>query len=415
MEPRGFLLDMWVYSKASLILLALVLFVTENLVHYPIGLMSLLGMVQMVLHPRMCWAAGTRTLFVLFGLIWFPMLVASIATNEIGRELETSILYLHFLPAAYFVFYACRDDAVLRLVAAGTIGFGAFVVLDALVQLTWQINLLGYPYDGSALTGLFYPKQRLGLFLAVFAPLYLDFIVQWRHRMPYLWLLLIPVVIVMLMSLKRSAWVMFFAAVFAYCALVLRQNTMQLTSLRFTAGAAVTVVLIVSVLTVSLSAVVQHRLITSLGILSGDPETVAEATAYRVPLWRTGYAMFKDNWFVGVGPRGYRYAYSDYAADADFWMARNGIGQTHPHLLVLEVGAETGVLGLLGLLGFYLILGRKLVNNTSSSRVPIWLLCALTAWFPFNSHLAFYGSYWSTLVWLLVPIGLAIEGENREA
>ena len=109
MEPRGFLLDMWVYSKASLILLALALFVTENFVHYPLGLMSLLGMVQMVLHPRMCWAAGTRTLFILFGLIWFPMLVASIATYEIGREVETSILYLHFLPAAYFVFYACRD------------------------------------------------------------------------------------------------------------------------------------------------------------------------------------------------------------------------------------------------------------------------------------------------------------------
>ena len=159
MEPRNFLLHTCVYSKASLILLALVLFVTENLVHYPVGLMSLLGTVQMVLHPRMCGIAGARALFVLFGLIWFPMLVASIATNEVGRELETSILYLHFLPAAYFVFCACRDDAVLRLVAAGTIGFVVFVVLDALVQLTWQINLFGHPYDGSALTGLFTPNK----------------------------------------------------------------------------------------------------------------------------------------------------------------------------------------------------------------------------------------------------------------
>ena len=229
----------------------------------------------------------------------------------------------------------------------------------------------------------------------------------------YLWLLLIPVVIVMLMSLKRSAWVMFFVAVFAYFALVLRQSRMELTSLRFTAGAVATSVLIVGVLTVSLSSVVQSRFATSLGIMSGDPETVAEATAYRVPLWRTGYAMFKDNWFVGVGPRGYRRAYSEYAANADFWIARNGIGQTHPHLLALEVGAETGVLGLLGLLGFYAVLGFKLVNNMSSSRVPVWLLCALTAWFPLNSHLAFYGSYWSTLVWLLVPIGLAIESERE--
>jgi len=415
MQPqKKFLSDMDVYAKASLILLTLALFATENLVHYPVALMSLLGLVQMVVDRRKHWDTVSRFLFALFGMIWFPMLVASIATYEIGREMETSILYLHFLPAAYFVLHACRDAAVSRLVTAGTVAFVGFVVLDALVQLTLQSNLLGYPYDGSVLKGLFYPKQRLGLFLAVFSPLYLDLIVRWRHRMPYLWMLLIPIVVIMLMSLKRSAWVMISVTVVAYFALFLRHERMKLTGFHFSSVAVAAATLImVGVLTVSLSPVVQNRLSTTLGILSGDSETVAEATAYRVPLWRTAYIMFKDNWLVGVGPRGYRHAYVDYAADTDFWVARNGIGQTHPHLLVLEVAAETGVLGLLGLLGFYATLGYKVINNTSWSRVPVWLLCALTAWFPLNTHLAFYGSYWSTLVWLLIPIGLALGSERQ--
>ena len=122
--------------------------------------------------------------------------------------------------------------------------------------------------------------------------------------------------------------------------------------------------------------------------------------------------MFVDNWFVGVGPRGYRYAYANYAVEGDFWLDRNGVGQTHPHLLLLEVAAETGVLGLIGLMGFYAKLGRELVARCAQA-IPIWLLCAAIAWFPLNAHLAFYGSYWSTLIWLLVPIGLA--GDAVEA
>jgi O-antigen ligase len=258
------------------------------------------------------------------------------------------------------------------------------------------------------LKGVFYPKQRLGLFLAVFAPLYVDAIVRWCPQFPRLWLLLVPMVIVILMSLKRSAWIMLFVGMAAYLMLYLQHHQLTLRNLRLLP---VAVVVMTAIITVVLNPKLQDRLYVSSGLFSSDTALTEEATAHRISLWRTGRAMFLDNWLTGVGPRGYRYAYANYASDDDFWMRRNGAGQTHPHLLILEVTVETGVLGLVGLLAFYIRLGRELLTRRSHG-VPVWLLCAATAWFPLNAHLAFYGSYWSTLVWILVAIGLAVRADD---
>ena len=88
-------------------------------------------------------------------------------------------------------------------------------------------------------------------------------------------------------------------------------------------------------------------------------------------------------------------------------MQRNGVGQTHPHMLFLEVAIETGILGIAGLIGVLFLLCHEMLKPQSRFELPVWLLCALVAWFPLNAHLAFYGSYWSTLAWLLIPAGLA--------
>ena len=396
--------SMEVYAKASLILVALTLFATENLIHYPVALMSLIGLAQMMLRPRDCLNQPARALMILFCLIWLPMVFASAGAYEPDRSAETTILYLHFLPAAYFVLSACRDAAVFRLVTSGTAILLIFVGFDAFAQLIWHVDLFGYPYDDGILKGVFYPKQRLGLFLAVFAPVYVDATVRWCRHFPRLWLLLVPLVVVILMSLKRTAWIMLFVGMSAYVALYLQHHQLRFRNLRVLP---IVVVIATAILTVVLNPRLQDRIYMSSGIFSNDPATVEQATAYRVSLWQTGYAMFADNWLVGVGPRGYRYAYAKYASEDDFWVARNGLGQTHPHLLILEVAAETGVLGLVGLMCFYTYLGREFLMRRPRQGIPIWLLCAVVAWFPLNAHLAFYGSYWSTLIWLLVPLGLA--------
>ena len=174
-----------------------------------------------------------------------------------------------------------------------------------------------------------------------------------------------------------------------------------------TSLAAGVLVFLVAILTVTSSPILKSRVATLGGLFSSDFETVDKASSRRLTLWRTGYAAFSEHWINGVGARGFRYVYNDYAADDDFWIAQHGSGQTHPHLLLMEVAVETGALGLIGLACFYIWIIRSLVNRPIVGGGAMWLLAGVVAWFPLNAHLAFYGSYWTSFVWLMLALGFA--------
>lgn len=390
------------FAHSALILTAFALLATENLVHYPLALMALFGLWQMVRVPRALMDDSARPLLLLFALVWVPMALSLSDAVDAERSTETVLLYLHFLPAAYYLMRVCTRPAVFNLVTQGVVILVLFAGLDAFAQLIWRENLFGYPYDGRILKGVFHPKQRLGLFLAVFAPLCIEVVRHWGGRFPRLWLLYVPMGIVILMSLKRSAWLMLAAGLGAFAALRRRDGRQ-----RSTRRLAFQLVLVCAVVfgAVFANPALRGQFATVAGLVSGDAAAFDRASSYRLTLWRTGAAMFGDNWLNGVGPRGYRAAYIDYAAADDFWVVRNGRGQTHPHLIVLEVATETGLIGLLagGTLFVFLIIEIRRLRHTTSA---VWLLCAVVAWLPINAHLAFYGSYWSTLVWLLLGIGL---------
>jgi hypothetical protein len=75
--------------------------------------------------------------------------------------------------------------------------------------------------------------------------------------------------------------------------------------------------------------------------------------------------------------------------------------------LLLEVLVETGVIGLAGLLLFVLLLYRFVRRKGLGLALFPWLLALLTAAFPFNTHMAFYGSYWSSVFWWLLVLTIA--------
>lgn len=391
------------YFNASLILATFATFAAENLMHYPIALMSLLGVVGLIRESRWRRNPGVRFVSILFACIWLPMAVAQFDAANFDRSLKTTLLYLHFLPAACYIVVVCAREQVLRLVTTGVAVLLLVVVFDAFAQLIWRVDLFGYPYDGNILMGLFYPKQRMGLFLGVFAPMFFHVIGTWSRRYPAVWIVLLPTIIVILMSLKRSGWAMLLIGFVVYIALRQRRSMKIFTAAN---GAGALVLVAVLGLVLGFHPPLQQQVQRTVGIFSADVSQIDRATSYRVTLWRTGLQIIADNPVNGVGPRGFRKVYKDYAAADDFWLARGTQGQTHPHLLIMEVAVETGMIGVLGLLLFLWLLWRHLWRQAGAG-LPLWLLVAAVAWFPLNMHLAFYGSYWTSFVWMLIAIGVA--------
>ena len=389
--------------------------VTEHLFHYPIGLLGVLGIIygirQVARAGRIPSAqADIKLAAGLFLCVFLPMLASLPDAVHPQHARKTAFSYLHFLPAVLYICVVCRKPAAREFILKSLVIFIALLVFDALVQFFFGQNLLGFPRDSAVLTGMFDTNQRLGLVLALFLPLVL-FVLHARARNNvWWWLFLIPFAVVILFSLKRSAWVMIIVGSLLYLAVFVRLGQISWRTKLLGPAA----LLLVIGATAHFVPSVGKTLEVTLGALTADYETLDIATSRRLTLWQTGSAMAQENLLNGVGPRGYRYVYKNYAGADDFWIKQNGKGQTHPHLMGLEVLVETGIVGVFGLLLFFYLLFRALLaQQQTNPQAAMWLILALVAWFPLNTHLAFYGSYWSSFAWLFIAIGVSAYRPSR--
>lgn len=83
------------------------------------------------------------------------------------------------------------------------------------------------------------------------------------------------------------------------------------------------------------------------------------SNAYRIKVWESSLAMFKDNWWFGVGPgnTAFRLAYGLYMT--------SGFDALGTYCVPLEVGVECGVLGLIFFIGL-------LVSAMASAHCLFW-------------------------------------------
>lgn len=391
----------WFKSNLAflLILSALILFTSKSLYNIPIGIMSLIGLFRIIKSPAQIWGtAAIRVFTILFLCLWLPLFISFIDAVNYPRAAQTVFPYLRFLFAGLYVIQEIDKPHTLNKLKLAIFCVIAFWCIDAVIEFLFKIDLFGHPYRPGTISGIFYPEITAGHVTAALSPLYFDTIRSHIKQHKWLWLLLVPLFMVVLLSARRAAWIMLIVSSAGYVLYLLKQNHFDKTLLK-------KLCLLTAVIIVSLSLVVaihkplQHRIQVTMGLFSGNYEAIDRATASRLPIWKTAINMIQDNWLNGIGPRGFRFAYQDYSnADNRFF----NTGQTHPHQILLEVLTETGLIGLFGLLLFATIFFRFITQQ--GLVMPLWpfWLSVLTAVFPVNTHMAFYGSYWSSIFWWLV-------------
>ena len=399
------------YLASSLILVSLFLFISKSLYNYPVALMACLGfIVCLQSRGKVFFSPAMRCFCLLFFCLWLPMLLSLIDAVSFEHSWHSTGPYLRFLFMGIFVISAMSSYSTQKIVLIGVFCLVSFWCIDAVTQSLFGINFAGYPYEDRHITGMFYPKNTIAHICAGLSPIYFELLRRhYRGFVPIL-IMILPLFAVILLSGRRAAWIMLALSFTGYIGFFLLVRTKTRISAK-------QIVLLVLVLSTVLGSIIyahdatRRRVINTLGVFSNDYETVNKATAKRLPLWQTSARMIRQNWLNGVGPRGYRYAYSQYALDGDPWKKS---GQTHPHQLFLEVMAECGVFGIMGLLGFIVVFFRylkPLISKDPSLFPWVWSVVVIT--FPFNTHMAFYGSYWSSFFWLLVTLALSAS-LNRE-
>lgn len=152
-----------------------------------------------------------------------------------------------------------------------------------------------------------------------------------------------------------------------------------------------------------------------LSIFAGSEHS---SNAYRMNVWRAAMAMFKDNWWLGVGTgnTAFRLAYGLYM--------KSGFDALGTYCVPLEVGVETGILGLISA-------GAVLLLTFSRAHLIFW--DAKRAGESFYRFLAlgaaaglmglmvhglvdtvFYRPQVHLIFWLLISLLVGLSSQNEE-
>lgn len=388
----------WILIATTALLL-----MTTTLSLAPIGIMAALGLWQFARDPRaICREPACRVLALLFLCLWLPQLVSLIDAVNFPRSAKTALSYPAYLFCGIFIVRALARPRQFARLALALLCLVAFWCVDGFVQYATGTNLFGYPYLEGGLTGMFHPKIRLGLVVAVLAPIVLEALRRLNKDSPFSWLIMVPLIAVVFLSGRRSAWVILALSLLAYLSPVfLTLSTRAKCALLAAVCAALTLAIYAGLKDPDLN----QRMVLLTGALSSRHQAEM-ATSGRASLWDTAYNMFAENRINGVGPRGFRYVYEEHADEGDVFTQEGRFGH-FPHLVFLEIAVETGLIGIAGFVLFYLTLLRHWWRDRRDLNAVAWRAALLAAAFPFNAHLAFYGSYWGGFLWLLIACAVA--------
>jgi len=353
---------------------------------------------------------------VLFFAYWLPEAMSAVDAIDTRRALKEAAVDLRYLPFLWLVAAAVADARGRRTTFGGLAVIVGLWTLDALVQAVTGTSPLFFGIDSikqaisghgmcaqeatlavDRLSGILGPcNLKFGPMLASLSPFGLYYAARRFGATGWVFASMMIGGVVLLAG-SRAAWVSY--------ALVLLLSGWRVLGYKrllaiFAAGAVTLALLAVFVPQVG------ERLERTTQLASTDEKDVEHALSGRTRIWEAATCMYRTHWFNGVGARGFRDAF-DGCDPARGKLAAWGEGPAlHAHQWVLEVASETGTFGLLLWLAGIALGWRAWRYASAQSREharPAMLALVVTV-FPFNTHLAFYSTFWGGLALMLAAL-----------
>lgn len=344
-------------------------------------------------------------MLALFACFWLPMVASSFDSYLPGKSWTQTLAAIRF-PMAALSLAILLNTASLRWLVLRWISFVLlFWAADGFVQLLLGFDLFGIPMHQDRLNALFFSRyQFYGPVLAMLSPLLLEY--ARRRWPPWAWVVSFALVLgAVMIAGMRAGWLAMLMVVATYLLLMLRHENRGLR--RVTMLVPATAVLVLA-LAYWISPLFQERVTTTLAITQNTEAGLDEASSKRLPIFRNAWRMYRAHPINGVGVRAFPAAYLEFADPDDPHVLRNEHrrGATHAHNIVLEVMADTGTIGLAGLIVAFVLVWRYWRSMPPDSRTESfpYALALVLVLFPLNTHFSIYGTYVSSLVWFLAGL-----------
>jgi O-antigen ligase len=325
-----------------------------------------------------------------------------------------SLASLRYLAAALAMSVLLSAPSARERVLRWTAYLLLFWAVDAFIQLYSGHDLFGIAMHPDRLNALFIKRyQFFGPTLAMLSPLVLEHARrQWR---PWAWAVSFAMILgAVMIAGMRAGWLTMALVLTTYMVLMVKRENRELRRTIFTIPALAVIVLAISYFS---SPLFQQRIDMAHAFMTGSEISIDASSMERIPIFKNALKMYREHPVNGVGIRAFPKAYMDYAEPDDIHIRKSGgiSGAKHAHNILLEVMADTGTIGLLGLLAAiaFLVYQRRKTSPVERQDAFPFALALVLILFPFNSHFAIYGVYTSSLIWFLVGLwGASLRNES---
>ena len=338
---------------------------------------------------------GLKKAAMLFACIAIPGLLSLLFSVNLERGVSAAFRFFAYALAAWVVLSVVIEEGDAKRIMSW---LGILLVawaVDGFVQILTGVSLLGDPLielgeEGAIVTGSL--QLGYGATLAILSPFFLEALR--RAGGMGVGILSIPVYAAIVMSGHQSSALLALIGLAGWAVLALRHK--EVGAKRQVTGFVI-------------SAIIGLLLGIYLSIVTGQVGTLAEAPAryqsflYQSQLWELSWQAFSENWLTGVGMRGFgTFAIQESAG------LMPGLSETwHPHLILFEVVAETGIVGLIG---YGLLLWRLwLYIQDDRMHVAVAGLTALLAVFPLGTAVGLYSYIGGNLIFLTFTLLVALD------
>jgi len=363
-----------------------------------IWLMSLVGIAMCARDPSSFFGTdGIRRFWIVLSCFLLPAIFSLFDAINLERAASGVVRFLAY-GFAVWVMLQIKFDRQESHRMMSLLGAVLMIwVVDGLVQLLTGFSVFGNPLieldSGHTLvTGSF--RTGYGSTLAILSPFFLEALRRGRGGVAAS-ILSLPLFATIVMSGNEAS---ILHALFALCGytLVLYRVERRADIVPWLASLAICFCLAVgagSVLTETFRASASGQAATD----------TYRALEYLPDFWASAWAGFLDHLINGVGIRGW----GSLAVSLDSVSILAVTDRWHPHLFLLEVAVDTGVLGLIGYLLFFMFLGRRLFDK----RVEIALcsLVVMLALFPLNSAVSFYSYFTGNFLFLTLALLIVLD------
>ena len=351
---------------------------------------------------------------VAFACFFVPVVCSVIDAEHAQRAWEKGVGLLRIYAIGLALIWAFRNEQIRDFLLLGITLVLVFWMFDGYYEVLTGRDWLDRAQYPGRINGPF-DRPKLGYHLAVL------------FLLPTLWLFnknkwfglafFSAATLLVILSADRGGWVHMFWTLTIPAAVLMILNRSMIKQVLM-AGFILLLGLAIAYQTVN---GVKSEVDRSLDSIVGGVERFEARERARYHIFETAISMYLGNPVNGIGFRGYRFAYNNYAdapakLDRGFEASvKKTKGSSHPHSVPLQFAAEMGTIGIVGYLALLFLSIAKLWEVVKAK-----LALASAAWvgwisaiFPFNSSLDIGSSGWGIYVWFLLALAICLTQMER--